>query len=434
MGMFQQATQADSPWIAFSARVEDSVVAAFLISKDVNLDYYVSHFHVQDQILMAEHDRKGHSRLVYSIINPIFEKSTRFLLKELLRLSDKTSLYFEVQTKTVIPTIFHELVHIRSRRFPHFLDRKWDHERYDAKPEDGEEPVESAIPVDGKERDPLDESEAPFALCFTTKRLLSEPKILKNSRIVVVGASDTGISFVEALLSISYLHFTNITLISPGGLPHHHVPDKKGNLKSYSTSYIFEELKKLMLEARIQVIDSRVTDIDRSDKNVILHDGKVIPYDTLVLTMGIQDQTLASGNLRYVSQGISSDKQKMKQASGVLSIDDPYLYKYLSSDGPLMRALTDRRRTSNCVVYGRTLNTYALIQGLLNRGVRPSSIILAIPEANNHIEEYSEADQVMQEDLPVIYPNAFEDENIEQKIQAMLEEMGITIYKQVKLM
>ena len=150
----------------------------------------------------------------------------------------------------MIPTIFHELVHIRSRRFPHFLDRKWDHERYDPRQED-ELHDENPIPVDGKERDPLDESEAPFALCFSTKRLLSEPKILKNSRVVVVGASDTGISFVEALLSISYLCFTNITLISPGGLPHHHVPEKKGNLKSYSTSYTFEELKKLMLEARV---------------------------------------------------------------------------------------------------------------------------------------------------------------------------------------
>lgn len=56
----------------------------------------------------------------------------------------------------MIPTIFHELVHIRSRRFPHFLDRKWDHERYDPqKDEEGNE--ESVIPVDGKERDPLDE-------------------------------------------------------------------------------------------------------------------------------------------------------------------------------------------------------------------------------------------------------------------------------------
>ena len=149
-----QATTADSPWLAFSARVEDSVVAAFLISRDVNLSYYVSHFHVQDQILMSEHDKKGHSRLIFSIINPIFERSIRFMLKELLRLSNKTALYFEITPKTVLPTIFHELVHIRSRRFPHFLDRKWDHERYNP---DEEEREESTIPIDGKDRDYLDE-------------------------------------------------------------------------------------------------------------------------------------------------------------------------------------------------------------------------------------------------------------------------------------
>jgi hypothetical protein len=83
--------------------------------------------------LLAEHERRGHSRLVYSLINPVFQKSSRFILKELLRLSGKTCLYFEIMNKTVIPTIFHELVHIRSRRFPHFLDRKWDHERFDPK-------------------------------------------------------------------------------------------------------------------------------------------------------------------------------------------------------------------------------------------------------------------------------------------------------------
>lgn len=88
----------DSKWLAYSARVEDSIVATFIISKDVNLDYYKSHFHVQDQILMAEHERKGHARLIYSLINPIFEKSTRFMLKELLRLSGKTCLYFEIQS------------------------------------------------------------------------------------------------------------------------------------------------------------------------------------------------------------------------------------------------------------------------------------------------------------------------------------------------
>jgi malic enzyme len=60
---------------------------------------------------------------------------------------------------------------------------------------------------------------------------------VKNSRIVIVGASDTGISFIEALLSISYLQFTNIVLIAPGGLPHHNNESKNTNLKAYSTSY-----------------------------------------------------------------------------------------------------------------------------------------------------------------------------------------------------
>jgi NADH dehydrogenase FAD-containing subunit len=103
----------------------------------------------------------------------------------------------------------------------------------------------------------------------------------------VVGASDAGISFIEALLSISYLHFSNITLVSPGGLPHHNLTHKQSNLKTYSTSYTKEELTKLMLESRVNVVNARMTDIDRDDKNIILHDGKVLPYDTLVLTMGI---------------------------------------------------------------------------------------------------------------------------------------------------
>ncbi len=181
------------------------------MAKDVNLEYYKSHFHIQDSVLLNEHERKAHTKLIFSVINPIFERCTRYVLKELMRLSANTCLYFEIHDRTVIPTIFHELVHVRSRRFPHFLDKKWDHERYVT---ESNQQADQQIPVDGQDRDPQDEQESPFALCFTTKRLLSEPKIVKNSRIVVVGASDTGISFIEALLSISYLNFTNIVLIA----------------------------------------------------------------------------------------------------------------------------------------------------------------------------------------------------------------------------
>ena len=285
--------------------------------------------------------------------------------------------------------------------------------------------------VNGCERDPLDEEEPPFALCFTTRRMLSEVKIVKNSRIVVVGASDTSISFIEALMSISYLQFTNIILIAPGGLPHNHFEDKNDGLKSYSTSYTNNELKKLMLESRVRVINARMVDIDRSDKNIILHDETVVPYDTLILGMGIQDKTLFS--LGYGSSGISPVPEDLKRADGILSIDDPYLYEHLKQDGALINVLTDKKKIKNCVIYGRSLNTYCCIQGLMKRGVKPEQIILAIPAIESHVEENYDEKAVMEEDLPFIYPEAFPDESITEKIQNVLEAKGVRIIRRAKL-
>ena len=155
--MYEAIINPDSSNLAFVARIDDEVIGAFVLAKDVNLEYYRSHFHIQDSILLNEHERKAHTRLIYAVINPIFDKSIRFILKELLRLSANTCMYFEIHNKTVIPTIFHELIHVRSRRFPHFLDRKWDHERYVPEDLPIEDDKEKTIKPDGHDRDPLDE-------------------------------------------------------------------------------------------------------------------------------------------------------------------------------------------------------------------------------------------------------------------------------------
>jgi hypothetical protein len=77
-----------------------------------------------------------------------------------------------------------------------------------------------------------------------------------------------------------------------------------------------------------------------------------------------------------------------------------------------MQKLTDRRRGTKCVIYGRTLNSYALIQGLMDRGVSAKNIIMAIPRQDCHVNE----DMDLTEELPIIYPNAFEDEKLEQRM------------------
>lgn len=73
-----------------------------------------------------------------------------------------------------------------------------------------------------------------------TKKNLNTLKIENNTRIVVVGASDTGISFIESLLMIKDVNFTNITLLSPGGIITMHVKNQRDYLRAASTSYTLE--------------------------------------------------------------------------------------------------------------------------------------------------------------------------------------------------
>lgn len=63
---YEAAVFPDSVNMSYIVRIGDDLIGAFVISKDVNLDYYKSHFHIQDLILLNEHEKKAHSRLIVS--------------------------------------------------------------------------------------------------------------------------------------------------------------------------------------------------------------------------------------------------------------------------------------------------------------------------------------------------------------------------------
>ena len=46
--LYDCAVNPSSRNFGFVAKVHDEIVGAFVVSKDVNLEYYISHFHIQD--------------------------------------------------------------------------------------------------------------------------------------------------------------------------------------------------------------------------------------------------------------------------------------------------------------------------------------------------------------------------------------------------
>lgn len=65
--------------------------------------------------------------------------------------------------------------------------------------------------------------------------------------------------------------------------------------------------------------------------------------------------------------------------------------------------------------------------------MKPEQITLAIPAPECHVQESYDEPDIMKQDLPFIYPDAFEDEGIEEKVQKVLETYGVRIIKNAKL-
>ena len=61
------------------------MIGIYVISKDVNLEYYKSHFMIQDHLLLNCYEHYSYGRILHETLNPIFLKSTRFILKEIMR-------------------------------------------------------------------------------------------------------------------------------------------------------------------------------------------------------------------------------------------------------------------------------------------------------------------------------------------------------------
>jgi len=377
-------------------------------------------YHLDDYLLVDHHEQaqnKGHAQLVHWVVNPLFQKYTRRLHQGALRLMGKTVLIMETELQGAISPIFRELLQVAPRRPPQL-------KKVLRKPPKVASfvNVEKEMPTDAdmQELDRqsiLRDSTQTKALSIVAKKLLSETKIPVNARIVVVGASDCGLSFLESLLSIPHLHFNSLTLLAPGGLEYHHSHHLP--LVAGSAAYSHHELRRIMLELRVRILDSRMVHIDRHQRCCILHDGSMLPYDYLIVAAGLQDDGLHS--LRIRSWGVEHITDGFRSVNGCMSVADPSIRDLLVEGGTLVKSLI-WNPLSYAVVYGRSLDAYCVVQGLLMRKVPPTKIILVLPP---RLKDASHQ-------LPV---DAFaEGDEVETKIHDILKSMNMKVYEGYKLL
>ena len=393
----------NSKFMCVVCKIKDSIIGISLLSKEVNIDYYDSHFSIRDYINLDKISKYFHSRIIFFETHKNFVQYTKVIFTEILKLINKIAIYYEITPDAEItPKFFKDFILTRNRKFPHFIMKEWEYkkEQYE------DEKIKTR--TDGEERDELDEQESDFCLVYLSKKMLVESRIANNNRIVIIGASDAGISFIESLLSIRYLEFSYIYLVAPGGLLYHHIDSEINNMKVSINNYQLKELKKLLLEKRIKIINSKVLDIKPKQKYIQFEDLSILNYDYLILTLGLQDHIwkdlkqvcdknlaekfaefrdsqdkLDNPNQKEVQANLNSlntIQNDLKEQIGkmIFSIDNPNIYEQFSVTDHKLISLR-KNPHYEILLYGRNLNLLCFIQGLLRRNVPPKKIKLVIP-------------------------------------------------------
>ncbi|XP_062518295.1 cilia- and flagella-associated protein 61-like [Corticium candelabrum] len=232
----------------------------------------------------------------------------------------------------------------------------------------------------------------PYALYHINKKLTLEPKITVNARIVVVGASDVGLSFLETLSFSPHLHFNNLTLISPQGLPWHSAPDDiLDNMlpQGYYSRTTHEHMSTMTW---VNVVKGKMTAIDRENKVVTVMPGVQVAYDLLVLCCGKQFQ--------------------MPLPQHGMTPNHVYVLNN-EKDCKIAIQAAKSKNEGSIIVYGASIAAYTSIHALLSLGIESHHVKLVQP--------------------PSTYISCFNDPSVDQKVKKALQELDVIVYENCKL-
>jgi len=322
-------------------------------------------------------NEEQHANVRFFVLNPLFQSQVRLIFRETLRLFKRKVLYYRHYPTRPLQDVLDIFVQVRPRKIPQQSPSLTVHDNSPLPGSDAATAVrltdeeKAAIAKDKADTETARQERANnlFALHLLTPRLLAQPKTTINSRVVVVGASTTALSFLESLLLVPDLNYTNITLLSPGGLPAGRlVKSADGSaceqFLPWSLHYDCNRMKQLSMESRIRIVPDILADLDCDHKCVTLSDGSQLAYDFLVLTPGLQDQTLTR---------LKIQDPEVADIEGVFSLSN-------EEQMPEIMDFVEIHRPEVYLIFGCSLTALTVIKGLMDMGVPMNSVLWAHPE------------------------------------------------------
>uniref|UniRef100_A0A672JS45 Cilia and flagella associated protein 61 n=1 Tax=Sinocyclocheilus grahami TaxID=75366 RepID=A0A672JS45_SINGR len=321
--------------------LNERVVGLIIIRDEEDIELIRANFDVE-RFMYFSHEE--HGRLCHFFLNPVSLHHTKYLFGEVLCLAHKSCLYYllhpphyrhqKISFVHMIPVV-HFLIQVA----PHVQNLN----------------LLQSLPL----------ITAPFALYHTNRKLTMEPKVTINARIVVVGASDTGLAFLEALTFCPHLRFNNLTLISAQGLLDRYSDD---NTRFLATSHCYSDQDQAQLSLRswISVVKGKMKAIKHK-------------YDYLILCTGLQYQvrdTQTQHQHNSANQDVTPRHRHLQPVPFNLFILNDQ-HDCLHVHQWLMDKFVEL--TGDAVLYGNTIDVFTCVEMLMHLSVSSRRIHVVHP-------------------------------------------------------
>ncbi|KAL9644464.1 hypothetical protein ABK040_016591 [Willaertia magna] len=390
---------------------QNEILGIIVLDTQINEYLLRRHFEFSEYIDYSAYPSRGHCQamITHFYIEQKFFRHSKLFLKEVMKKLDKHILYYGV-FKGIVPneSLNKEMICLKSTRQIEFPEVRRRNISQGSFSQLDVESVKSESTVSHYSSASSRITATPFdSLYFINRRYMSEDKTEIHTRIVVIGASKTGLSFIKALSMFSSLYFSNIVVISPED-----DVTKSGEYYADDTDEDFnnKELTSMINLPNIFFIKDKLEDIDRHNRKVILsyNTSTFTTYDRLILCTSRQYKMkqkfleLPS----YPKKGVVNLNSRMILETG----EEVELSDVLSS---FINTTINKYRDDNmsCImIYGTSLDAFCTARTLINRfRVSPSKILMVFPEGKKSIFN--------------------DNEDIETKLEQILEKLGVRHYR-----
>ena len=352
------------PEVSFTVLMGEDVVGVvtasrnFISSEDVT--WLRSNYHLDEVVNFDRHRLRSQAQITNFVINPVFSKWTRYIIREIMRKYGRTLIYYQNPVDFSPPQeILEEMIPVAPRR------------RMQTSPNG------NALPMLEKPGSNGVTVESP--LLYLTKRQLTQPKVTVTKKVVVVGGGSASYALLEKLLFVPHINFPNLQLVmelpprafktgASAALGLEYSERCSGELScDDADDPTMQELAAMGMAHRISIVRGRLTDIDRANKAIVISDEVISEYDVLVVASGTKD---CSTKKFPTTAGTHPAHCALR---GMFGLGDA------ASDAAALAWV--RRQPSDrlqIVVYGHDLEAIGAVGILLAKGVDPSRITLVI--------------------------------------------------------